>query len=51
LLLPDNKYYSGHIKINKVRAARHIIMRCNKFITMHQNSSSDASILKRPFRV
>jgi hypothetical protein len=40
-LLPYDKYYSIHIKINKVRAARYSIMRCNKFITMHQKSSSD----------
>jgi hypothetical protein len=42
LLLPYDKYYLSHIKINKVRAARYNIMRCNKFITTHQNSSSDA---------
>jgi hypothetical protein len=44
LLLPYDKYYSIHIKINKVRAARQNIMRCNKFITTHQNSSSDVAI-------
>jgi hypothetical protein len=44
LLLPYDKYYSIHIKINKVRAAWYNIMRCNKFITTHQNSSSDGAM-------